>query len=339
MSCRVGLAVRSCVLAALLAVVGALGLVPMVAAPAVATGGGFAGPEALAFVSQGASRTQLTTVRSPASGGIAMDTVGPPGKLVYDALAYDQNDGYLYAITNDGGWFGYAKGQILKIARGGAISGTGWNIGAITGERTAEVTDPETGQRTGGQTHTFVAGTWGDGDYFVRAQGSTTIHRVSLAADVEAAQIEPTLDGAALEIGGDLVYVDGSLWSVLDDGRLARVSTADGAASAAAVAGLPAGSYGAQWLFPDGAFGASGQTLGVRADSGEVYQVTLKMTGPVATPRGPDTPRGHRVERWRLQAGHDSRFRTGSRRHQDGLPARGEHPGARRHRDLHAGLR
>jgi uncharacterized repeat protein (TIGR01451 family) len=235
-------------LAALLAVL--LAATPASAAP-------FACEESTVFVSQNQD-TQLYRLVYGA-GSTTFEAVGPAAGLQYNALSFNQDDGYLYAI----GLSTSVRGHLLQIDSAGGVTDLGLVSGLPTGASGS---------------NSLVTGAFdADGDlYLAENRITNVIYRVDLGT-----QTATSITLSQSVRLADWAFVGGVLWGVEvpDSTDLVRIDPSTGAVTRFANDVVPADNpgYGAAWTYGNGHLGLSSN------GTGQVYEVAI--TDPTgATP-------------------------------------------------------
>ncbi|WP_424937091.1 MULTISPECIES: DUF6923 family protein [Bacteria] len=203
--------------------------------------------------------TTLARTALGASGRFDLDVIRPAGSVSYNALGFNTEDNYLYAMNND------TQG-LLRIDSTGAIE----PLGAVAGLPTAGFS--------------YNQGTFGlgadAGTYYVRSMNHTGR---MWAIDIATQQASEIVLSEQVPNVSDIVYRDGFVWAY--DGRTAdsrlmyRIDPHSGATSVFDISslGLTAQPYGGQWLYGNGNIGLTGNT------DGTVYQIAI-MNGDSANP-------------------------------------------------------
>ena len=194
------------------------------------------------------------------AGGSTFTPLGTnPGNWLYNAIAFNDEDGYLYAVSSAGG--GHVAGRLLRIDAAGEIA----NLGSITGIPTADLANINIGAFDG------------DGNYWVaNGNQSGTLYRVDLTtfAAVSPGQSAPVRSS-------DVTYADGYLWGVVNlTGQMQRFDVATGTVttfphSASPFLATGTGNdavYGAAWTYGNG-------NLGFDVNTGGIVQVAIDDPG------------------------------------------------------------
>ena len=243
----------------------AFALIPAGSAQAAA-GSPFDPDQGQIFASKSANASDPTGLYELTDGPSAYSftQIGSDADLVYNALSYNYDDNYLYAIVTNSGQTNVPKGSLIKIGAGGGYERVGTETFVDAGDAGRDINmgayDPDTGEL-----------------WVMSAQG-VTIFRID-ASDgtlVDSFALDHTHDGVAE--GSDWAFSGGELFSLGRDGffRVNDDGTTDGPFTAPN-AGSSAGGNdqaGAAWTL-------LGDDLGFSYNgSGEVLRV--RVTNPTA---------------------------------------------------------
>lgn len=221
------------------------------------------------YASKSASQsdpTGLYKLSPNAAGTYSFTQVGADANLVYNALTYNTDDHFLYAISGDPLASGVPAGSLLKIGADGGydVIGTG------------------TFKEAGLQTNMGAYDTKTKEFWVLSAQGST-IYRINLDPDsagygtlIGTVTLDPANhDGQGG--GSDLTYSGGAFWTLGRNG-LFRInldgSTDQFPVPAGAASSVGGDQAGAAWTFLNGDLGFSYN------GSGEV--IRIRVTNPLA---------------------------------------------------------
>lgn len=214
-----------------------MGLIWLLAAPPpAAKGAPFTCSSSTVFVAQN-SPTQLFRHQYGA-GSTTFVAVGPVQAMTYNALAFNETDGYLYAMDNS------SQGNLLRIHEDGSVESLGTPAGVPATDFLKGAMDPA-------------------GNYYIANPNSTAARVVNVS----------TMTSTALTLSGetnvsDWTYIDGYLWGAVGT-TLRRVNATDGQVSTFTLPALMAGTYGAAWTYGNGDLGLSNNT------SGTVYRIRI----------------------------------------------------------------
>lgn len=240
-------------MAAIMVVVAGTALASLPASPAVAAPGApFSLDEPTVFVAQGNDRTRLyRAVADESTGEWAFEPYGAEQAFRYNALAFNPDDGYLYAVVEGDGAPGFPERGIVRIGQEGVATYTGRTL-------------PGTAVAWSGEFNTD------DGYYYPASSTGGTYWRVDVSTPTPTvvATLSPASSGVPVF---DFVYADGYFWG-LDGDVFKRIHPATGAATSFPVPaswGLPSGSYGAAWRFGNG-------NLGFSLNGGTVFQFAVE---------------------------------------------------------------
>jgi predicted cobalt transporter CbtA len=195
-------------------------------------------PTALYFETQGA-------------GGGTYTPLGPTSTLTYNALGFDTQNGYLYAVSSD------SPDNLLQIDSSGNVV----SLGTISGDT---LTAP------------YIGAFDADGDYWIN-DGSTDAEEV----DVTSGSVLETLTLSQAFSADDWSLDSGYFWGLSGttiysmDPATGTVSTFPAPSGVAPVGGANAGTYGAAWTFSNGNLGFSNN------NTGTIYQISV--TNPSST--------------------------------------------------------
>jgi len=197
------------------------------------------------------------TILHPETGEYA--NIGSPGPSnLSNALGYNVEDNYLYAIRNDVGF----EGALIRIHEDGSVD----DLGVPTGLPTDT---------------SYIAGDFDDsGNLYVREfANSNEVWVIDVSANTAS-----VLNLSANIFVSEMVYLNGVLYGVMGQNYLYRIDTADGTVTNPTISGLP-NDVG----FLEG-FGAGWRTVGGRLyfsrnSTGVIYRIDDYTTGsPTATP-------------------------------------------------------
>lgn len=267
-----GSAGRFCLRTALLLPLALMALLAGSIQPAQAAAGSAFDPNVpLILASKSANAGDPTALYrlAPAAGGnYEFTQIGPDADLVYNALTFNTDDNYLYAISGEALSSGVPAGSLLKIGSGGGYDVVGTGVF----------------QEAGRQTN---MGAYHPGEkvfYVLSAQGET-IFRIDLDPGsgtygelINTVNVSPA-DHNAQGGGSDFTYANGAFWT-LGSGGIFRIGTDGTTDSWPVPVGAEAsggGSYqaGAAWTF-------LGDDLGFSYNgTGEV--VRIRVTNPGST--------------------------------------------------------
>ena len=184
--------------------------------------------------------------------------IGAAGSASTNAVGYNVEDNYIYAIRNDDGFYG----NLLRIHSDGSID----NLGVPTGLPIDTV---------------YIAGDFDEsGNLYVRKITNTNEIRV---IDVSAGT-SSLLTLSAPIFASELVYIDGYLYGMRGVDTLYQVNVATGDVVTRSVGGLPDDmasleAFGAGWATADGVLYLARNATGV------IYRIDDYMTAnPTATP-------------------------------------------------------
>lgn len=242
-------------LGALLVAMALLLAVLLVATPASAAP--FACEESTVFISQNQDTQLYRLVYG--SGSTTFEAVGPAAGLQYNALSFNQDDGYLYAI----GLSTSVRGHLLQIDSAGGVTDLGLVSGLPTGSSSS---------------NSVTIGAFdAEGDLYLAENRSTTvIYRVDVATQTaDAITLSQSIHLA------DWALIGGALWGVEipNSTDIVRIDPDTGVVTRFANDVVPADSpgYGAAWTYGNGHLGLSSNS------TGQVYEVAI--TDPTgATP-------------------------------------------------------
>jgi len=221
------------------------------------------------YLSQGGP-TQL--LAGTLGTGVAYTSpLGPTATPTYNALGFDQSNGYMYAMA-----IGGAANDLLKIDGSGNYT----SLGAVTG-----FIPTNHGPNAGA----FDAA----GDYWFTTGGTSTFYEItsaSLAGSPPQTATEYNFKHKAVFEPDDWSFDGGYMWGLSGD-TLYRVVLATGAittypAPTPASTGGNTGTYGASWTFGNGNLGFSNN------HTGEIYQINPFTATPslVSQYAGPIPP-------------------------------------------------
>jgi uncharacterized repeat protein (TIGR01451 family) len=240
-------------LGALALTVSALGATSMLAAPAAyaAPGDPFDTDVASVFVAQG-TPTALYQAITGGAGATTFTPVGTATGVQYNAISFNEADGYLYGISGTPAANGFPASSLVRIGQEGTVTRVGTNT--FTGT---------------------VVGAFGpaDGYFYTYAGGLQVI-------DVTTGALVRTTPGTGDAISGaDFAYIGGYFWSA-SGATISRTDPATGVTqrfpNTFATAEVAADVAGAAWTYGNGNLGLSYNT------SGNVYQVAI--ANPAGTP-------------------------------------------------------
>ena len=187
------------------------------------------------------------------SGSTSFEAVGPPRDVVYNGMAFNPADGYLYAVGTHSRPDEFNR--LYQIDRTGAVT----DLGVIRGLPSELIAQ-----------HTMIAGVFGeDGEYYVsQSQPAPVVYRVNV---VTQASTPIHLDQPVFV--ADWAASDGYLWGVhaTDASVWYRVDVSTGSVTTIANTTLPTSDvwYGAAWSYGNGNLGFSSNA------SGWVYEVAV----------------------------------------------------------------
>ncbi len=207
------------------------------------------------FLSQGAPGTQLYEgVYS--SGSATYSTLGPVQSVDYNALGFNPNDNYLYAMDFEGG----TAGTLYKIDS----SGTAVSLGLVSGYPS-------------GENVPFDGAFDPSGNYWISGGG---LYAAAYEIDVSS-QPPAIINTVALSQPwgpSDFTYSAGYMWG-LNGTTIYRLDLATGEVDTySAPSAIVSGEYGAAWTF-----GSSSGDLGFSNNgTGDIYRISI--TNPSTTP-------------------------------------------------------
>ncbi|HWE57161.1 MAG TPA: Ig-like domain-containing protein [Acidimicrobiales bacterium] len=176
------------------------------------------------------------------------------GYTSYNAMGYDVQDNYIYAISTS-----TSPGSVLKVAGDGTVT----NLGVPSGLPAVQ----------------YISGDMDNsGDLIVQTGTPNVFYSINVNT-MTATQF--TVSGS---VGGanDMVWINGSLYMV-SGSTLYVVNLSTMTATSAPVAGLASGNFGAAWSDkPDDLFvsnNANGQISQITGFTGATPTATLKVTG------------------------------------------------------------
>lgn len=240
---------------------------PVAAAP----GAPFTCSTSTIFISQGTDSQLHRLVLG--DGNTTFEAVGPPSGIEYNALSFNEADGYLYAIGSEGS----VRNHLLVIDSTGAVT----DLGLVAGLPTSTADGAK-----------IVSGAFGDDGalYVTVNQASATAYRIDIAA-VSAT----TLTLSQPVYLADWTWADGHLWGIdiPQSAGFVRVDPATGALTSFpnTVVSTTSPGYGAAWTYANGNLGFSNNT------TGQVVQVAVAPEGDdvsftlVSTIDGPSSTR------------------------------------------------
>jgi uncharacterized repeat protein (TIGR01451 family) len=223
------------------------------ATPAAAQSAGepFDCSQSTIFVAQGTAtdRTQLYRLVYGA-GSTSFELVGPSVVHLYNAMSFNEDDGFLYAI----GEGGTVDRHLLRIDATGAVTDLGLVPGLPTGSADSVLNDAAFGE---------------DGYLYVsEVQETDRLYRVDI--DTLATTVI-TLDQPRYV--SDSAFIDGYLWGLeapQSAGNFVRIDPVTGATTTFPNSIIPTGAtYGAAWTYGNGNVGFSNNT------TGGVYEVAI----------------------------------------------------------------
>jgi uncharacterized repeat protein (TIGR01451 family) len=186
-----------------------------------------------------------------AAGSTSFVPLGPAGTDTFNAIAYNEADGYIYT-------WNYDASELARVEDDGSTTGLGLPTGIPAGSQ-------------------FLVGSFGPGgDYYVL--GPNNMYRVDIATNT-ATQIPLSTTTGIF----DMTFADGFFWGIgydggPQDGQLVRIDPATGAVAGFAQSVLPAPyQYGAAWTFGNGNLGFSNNT------TGDVSQIVLSNAAAAPT--------------------------------------------------------
>jgi uncharacterized repeat protein (TIGR01451 family) len=236
----------------------------LTATPAhAAPGDPFNPATATVYIAQAPGTPGTTLYRSVTDGTGTTTFVaeGAEANLIYNAVAYNTTDNYIYAMANSNGTASNGTAipfnSLIRIGQGGYIT----RVGAAT-------------YTTGAPTVLFNVGTIGaDGNYYAMTSDSTVMRVINPTTGA----LVNTINLTSVPNAADLTYSDGFLWGINTGGGVVRINPATGAVVAYPAIVPAATAYGGSWLYGNGNLGFSNN------DTGTVYQI--KVTNPsAATP-------------------------------------------------------
>ena len=225
------------VLSALALITGGLfAAVPAQAAP----GDAFPAGDPLVFVGQG-NPTGLFQATTDNSGTVSFSPEGPASDLVYNGLAYNTADNYLYAFVNTGNAT-FPTNSLIRIGQEGVIT------------RVGTATYPAT-----------IAAAFGpNGNYYMTSGANLIAINVNTGATVATIPVS-----GAPTSGNDFAYRNNFFWSA-GNGFISRMNPVSGVTVQFPVPFVPATDQaGAAWTFGNTNLGFSYNT------SGTVQQVAI----------------------------------------------------------------
>ncbi len=216
-----------------------------------------------------------------ASEFIAIGSDSTPVKVQYNAMAYNPDDGYIYAISSrppgsqrDSSWLMY--GRLLRIDANGQATDLR-DISGFVGSRSGVCDDTDCNtDAEGGLTSGAIA----DGVYYVSnasSSGTRYLYSVNLA-QVLATAVTPAATLVSTNTGfvtNDFAPLGGYLWGIENGSAgptMLRYDVSAGTVEGFSLSGLglPGGrTYGAAWVYGNGNLGFSDN-----AGSG-VYQISV----------------------------------------------------------------
>ncbi|MGM1016993.1 MAG: DUF6923 family protein [Actinomycetota bacterium] len=218
-------------------------------APAAAAPGDPFDPDVpTVFIGQDVPTRLYTAVQGP--GTVTFTPEGATADRAYNAIGYNTNNNYLYAIRRDPGF----TNALQRIGQDGVIVGLGPVTGlpALTGSNQYNQGD-------------FGAGATAD-ILYVRTITSTT---QMWAVDVTTNSATSITLLAPVPNVSDFVYKDGFLWGLHSDDRMYRIDPQSGAVDSWPT-GLGFGTtFGAQWRYGNGNIGVSANV------GGTVHQIAI----------------------------------------------------------------
>lgn len=213
------------------------------AAPASAAPGDPFDPDVAAvFLSQQRPTTLYRAVQDGAD--VAWIEEGTES-FSYNAMGYNTTDNYLYALRQ-----GEPVG-LVRIGQGGVAT----DLGVVTGLTYDSFHQQGTFGTSADDADTlYVRGTYDLDKVFAIDLDSRVATTIQLEQDV------PNLS--------DIVFIEGDLWGMGNDSQIWRMKLDTGAVNSWLL-GLPATTYGAQWVYGNGNLGLSAN------DTGEVIQLRI----------------------------------------------------------------
>ncbi|HXW35598.1 MAG TPA: DUF11 domain-containing protein, partial [Acidimicrobiales bacterium] len=216
------------------------------------------------FLSQGSPQTQLY-YSVAGSGSVTYNTLGPKYSATYNALGFDPNNNYLYAMVLGGN-------NLLEIDSNGNVT----SLGAVTGFPTAANT-PANGA--------FDP----SGNFWVTGgNGSTAAYEINVNSTPPTVIKTLPLTLAWQPI--DFSWSGGYMWGVSGT-TIYRLDITSGAeATFTAPSSIKSGNFGAAWTFSNGNLGISNNSTGDiyqiaitnPSSSTPTFSVVSHYTGPVA---------------------------------------------------------
>ena len=196
------------------------------------------------------------------AGGVTSVTIGGAANLVYNALAFNPNDNYLYASSRNLS----GPPQLLKIDSGGGVSV--WeNFPSLPSDN--------------GNQGFFAATFDASGNYIATTPSGASPYLYELNIASNAVTVVPmTLNGAPFSTAFlDFTYSYGYLWGIdPTNSDMARIDPTTGIVTEISQTLLPSGSYGAAWTFGNGNLGFGNNATGV------LYQIAVaNPTGATPT--------------------------------------------------------
>jgi uncharacterized repeat protein (TIGR01451 family) len=220
-----------------------------------AVGAAFTCPVSTVFLSSGsASSTQLFTSAYTA-GNINFTPLGPASSTGYNAMGFNPNNNYLYAVT----WQG---NQLLQID----ATGTATNLGTVT-----NLPNPSLLQQRYTSGAFDPSGTlWVGGD---ATTNLTTIYGINVTT-----RVATPLTLSRAWTPWDMTYMGGFMWGLAGT-TIYRLNLANGTVSTFnAPSGVTSGNFGAAWTL--GSL-TSGQLSFANNDTHDDWQISV--TNPAAT--------------------------------------------------------
>jgi uncharacterized repeat protein (TIGR01451 family) len=245
-----------------------------VATPAAAQSAGepFDCSQSTIFVAQGTSTDPMQLYRLVyGAGSTSFELVGPAVDQHYNAVSYNEADGFLYAV----GVRGTTIRHLLRIDATGAVTDLGLVSGLPTGSDASRLND----------------GAFGDDGYLYvgEIQESDRLYRV----DIDTLEVTVVMLSQPVQIS-DSAFVDGYLWGLqtATSETFVRIDPATGATTTFPNALIPTGaSYGAAWTYGNGNVGfsnnATGQVYEISitnpSSASPSFQVVSNVSGPAST--------------------------------------------------------
>lgn len=184
------------------------------------------------------------------SGTVTFVAEGPVADRGYNAMGYNTNNDYIYALRRDTGF----KTALQRIGQDGVVTG----LGAVTGLPTPAGTNYY-------NQGTFGAGASANLLYVRTAATSNQMYAVDVttlsATLITLSQPVPNLS--------DIVFIDGFVWGLHSDDVMYRIDPATGQVSSWNIGLGIMQAFGAQWVYGNGNLGLSANGTGL------VYQIAI----------------------------------------------------------------